>query len=80
MKMLWGIMVVLLSTVLISHAEAVIPYNIPSVKQNKQSRLNLVGKCFNIGFKYLKIILTLFFQHNIKISIRHFKRILTANN
>jgi hypothetical protein len=65
MKMLWSARVVLFSTVLISHAGAVIPHNIPSVNQNKQPRLNLMKKCFNTGFKYLEIGFYLFCQHNI---------------
>jgi hypothetical protein len=51
-----------------------------SESQNALSRLQKIKEYFLAGFKYGEIVLILYKCHNIRISIRHLKRILQKNN
>ena len=57
--------------------EGVVPSNIPN-SANGLIRNELIKIYFMEGLKYMEIVLILFCHHNIKISVRHLKRILRS--
>lgn len=59
--------------------EGVVPSNIPH-SGNGLTRNELIKIYFMEGLKYMEIVLFLFCHHNIKISVRHLKRILRSLN
>ncbi|KAJ8315062.1 hypothetical protein KUTeg_007212 [Tegillarca granosa] len=59
--------------------EGVVPSNIP-LSGNVLKRDELIKLYFMEGLKYAEIVLFLFCNHNIKMTIRHLKRILRKLN
>lgn len=71
--------ILLLSLCTFVHVEGVVPSNIP-LSGNVLKRDELIKLYFMEGLKYAEIVLFLFCNHNIKMTIRHLKRILRKLN
>ncbi|KAJ8302659.1 hypothetical protein KUTeg_019055 [Tegillarca granosa] len=69
----------LLSLCTFVHVESVVPSNIP-LSGNVLKRDELIKLYFMEGLKYAEIVMFLFCNHNIKMTIRHLKRILRKLN
>ena len=57
-----------------------VSFYLPPLSAGSQDRDNLVVRYFELGFSYKEILAFLGARHNIRISLRHLKRILSSKN
>ena len=57
-----------------------VSFYLPPLSAGSQDRDNLVVRYFELGFSYKEILAFLSARHNIRISLRHLKRILSSKN
>ena len=57
-----------------------VSFYLPALSAGSQDRDNLVVRYFELGFSYKEILAFLSARHNIRISLRHLKRILSSKN
>lgn len=70
-------LIVIITILLSSLCEAILPRYLPVVQQNNLQRDDLIQRYFHLGLQQWEILVFLMLHHGIGLSIRQLKRVLS---